>query len=188
MSRAPDLADDAVFDRFYRENVRTVLRWVIRLGGPLLDAEDVTQDVFGVAYRKAHTFREGSPTAWLYGITRRVVANARRRARFRQFVGLHLLPGIPSPGPTMDARLEKLGRRRIVQTALDALGEKHREAIVLVDLEERTAVEAAAMIGVSVGTLYSRLHHARKAFAVALAPYEADLAQATRRVHLKGEA
>ncbi|MCA9569940.1 MAG: RNA polymerase sigma factor, partial [Myxococcales bacterium] len=164
------------FDAFYRENIRTVLRWVIRLGGPLLQPEDVAQDVFAMAFRKAHTFREDqSEVAWLYGITRRVVANARRRARFRVMLGLDSAPPALSTEPGADAQLEVLRRRRIVQDALETLNAAHREAIVLVDLEERTAVEVAAMLGVAVGTLYSRLHHARKAFAAALEPRSAEI-------------
>ena len=43
-----------------------------------------------------------------------------------------------------------------------------REVVVLVDLEERPATEVAELLGVPVGTIYSRLHHARRAFAAAL--------------------
>lgn len=179
-----DLANASTFDAFYRTHARDVLRWVIRLGGALLDAEDTTHDVFSVAFRKAHTFTGGSESAWLYGITRRVVANARRRARIRYAIGLHTLPPLPSPGPATDARVERLAQRRLVQAALDTLSDKHREALVLVDLEELTAVEAAQRIGVSVNTLYSRLHYGRKAFAKALEPARAELQSSALRSSL----
>ena len=48
----PDLQTSQGFDAFYRSKVRTVLRWVIRLGGPLLQPEEVTQDVFTVAFNQ----------------------------------------------------------------------------------------------------------------------------------------
>lgn len=165
-----DLTDPATFDRFYRELIRDVLRWVIRLGGPLLDAEAVAQDAFVVAHKRAASFEGGTARGWMYGITRRVVANARRRAKLRQFVGLHTLPSLPDPGPTTDERVAALARRRRVQVLLEQLSDKHREALVLVDLEEHTAVDAATMIGVSVGTLYSRLFYARKAFTALAGP------------------
>jgi len=44
-------------DRFYREHAAQVLAWVIRLGGPGLDAEDVAHEVFLVALRRLPTFR-----------------------------------------------------------------------------------------------------------------------------------
>lgn len=169
------------FDAFYRAHTRVVLRWVIRLGGPLLSPEDVAQDVFGVAFNKAHTFHGEDATAWLYGITRRVVANARRRARFRIAIGLDSAPPPIDPGPGADAVVEQLRRRRHVQEALEKLSLKHREALVLVDLEERSAVDAAQYIGVSVGTLYSRLHYARKAFADLLTPLVNDLTASSVR-------
>lgn len=186
MSDVPDLADPAAFERFYRAEAPTVLRWVIRLGGPLLDAEDVTHDVFQVVWKRRAQLTHGEPRAWLYGITRNVVANKRRRARLRQFVGLQTLPPVPDPGPGLDARMEALRRRRWIQDALETLSEKHREAIVLVDLEEYSAVEAAALMGVSVGTVYSRLHHGRKRFSAALSARRQDLEQSLRRVELKG--
>ena len=89
-------------------------------------------------------------------------------------------------GVLEDAQLEVLRRRRIVQDALETLNAAHREAIVLVDLEERTAVEVAAMLGVAVGTLYSRLHHARKAFAAALEPRSAEIRSSLVRGELAG--
>ncbi len=182
----PDLTDPQQFDRFYRSNASDVLRWVIRLGGTLLDAEDVTHDVFSVAWKRRAQLTHGEPRAWLYGITRNVVANKRRRARLRRFVGLHSIAPVPDPRPGADERVEALFRRRLVQEALETLSDKHREAVVLFDLEELSAVEAAAMIGVSVGTVYSRLHHGRKRFGEALQDRRTALEQSLRRVELKG--
>jgi RNA polymerase sigma-70 factor (ECF subfamily) len=144
----------------YRAHVRMVLGWVIRLGGPDLVPEEVAQDVFEVVLARVHTFREGGRVeAWLWGITRRVVANARRRAKFRRFLGLLDMraPASPDPGPD-----ELYSRRRRVQEMLSSLSEAQREAVVLVDLEGRSAVEAAEMLEVPVGTVYSRLHTARR--------------------------
>ncbi len=158
-------------DAFYRQHRARVLRWVIRLGGPYLDAEDVTQDIFAMVFRKVHTFKSGgSETAWLYGVTRRVVANARRRAALRRFIGLDTLAPIPDPGPDVEEELTVLWRRRQVQLALEQLDQSKREVLVLMDLEEHTASETSRMLGIPVGTVYSRLHHARKAFKAALNP------------------
>ncbi len=173
----PDLQSGTpeALDAFYRRHRPAVLRWVIRLGGPRLSPEDVTQDVFVVAFRRVHSFRGGPRVAWLYGVARRVVANARRRAALRQFLGLDSLPEIPAPGPDTEVEVERLWRRRQVQLALEKLDARKREVLVLVDLEGHTAPEAAAMLGIAVGTVYSRVHHARRAFREALGPAAADL-------------
>ena len=162
--------DRHALDRFYRDHARRVLNWTTRLGGPYIDPEDVAHDVFAAALQRIDRFdpARGTPSGWLYGITRRVVANARRRGALRRMVGLDDVREPPHPGPGVDEQVAAQWRRRKVVAALDRLSWKHREVIVLMDLEERTAPEAAAMIGCSVGTVYSRLHYARKQFAVAV--------------------
>jgi hypothetical protein len=75
----------------------------------------------------------------------------------------------PSYEPSTDEELDALRRRRAVQHALERLTDAHREALVLCDFEGRSTAEAAGMLGVPVGTVHSRRHHARAAFARALA-------------------
>lgn len=157
-------------EQFYRQHARKVLGWAIRLGGKRLDPEDIAQDVFAIAFRRMHTFRsESSVSTWLYGITRNVIQNARRRATVRRWVGLDDVPEIEEerePGP--DALLDARRRRRVVQEALETMSPRYREVLVLCDLEGRSAPEAGEMLGVPAGTVYSRLHYARKSFAGAL--------------------
>ena len=178
--------DAAAVEAFYRDNARTVLRWVIRLGGPGIDAEDTAHDVFVVALRSVGRYRpEHRPEAWLFGITRRVVANARRRAWFRRVVDLDREPESPEVGA--DVRLDRLRRRRLVQDVLETLSEAHREVLVLTDLDGRTAPEVAEILGISVGTVYSRVHHARKRFAEALGAGRSALDHAALREALLEE-
>lgn len=164
-------------DRLYREYGAAVLGWTIRLGGPSIDAEDTAHEVFVVALRRASSFRgESSVSTWLFGITRNVVANARRRAAFRQFFGLESVPEPAAPMADPGDALDRRRQRRLVQVALEALPTAQREAVVLVDLEGRAATEAAEMLGVPVGTMYSRLHTARHALAKALRAQGVDAA------------
>lgn len=168
--RALKAGDPAAIDRMYRAHARQVLAWVIRLGGPDVDAEDVAQDVFATAIRRVAGYRgDAQLSTWLFAITRNVVANARRRARFRRWFGLETVPEPPEPGDLPDEEVELLRRRRQVQCALERLPAHQREAIVVCDLDGRTATEAAKLLGIPSGTVYSRLHHARRAFADALA-------------------
>ena len=64
-----------------------------------------------------------------------------------------------------DAQLDARRRRRVVQEALDALSPRYREVLVLCDLEGRSAPEAGQLLGIPAGTVYSRLHYARRTFA-----------------------
>jgi RNA polymerase sigma-70 factor, ECF subfamily len=155
-------------DRFYREHAASVLGWAIRLGGARLDSEDVAHQVFEVALTRLPGFRgESSERTWLYGITRRVVANARRKQAIWSFVGLDALFA-SDPGPSPETSSGMVGQRKLVQRALDALPFAQREVVVLLDLEERPAPEVALLLGIPVGTVYSRAHHARRGFHAAL--------------------
>jgi len=157
--------DDNRLEVFYRDHSERVLAWVIRLGGPRLDAVDVAHDVFEIALRKLPAFRDDSAlSTWLYGITRRVVANARRKAAVRRMVGLDQAPEPIDPRPGSDEVADGRRRRRMVQDALERLPVRQREVLALVDLEGLSAPEAAALIGVPVGTVYSRLHVGRRMF------------------------
>ena len=162
-------------DRFYRAYAEQVLGWAIRLGGPRLDPEDIAQDVFAIAFRRMSSFRgEARLSTWLFSITRNVIANARRRAAVRKLVGLGTMEDVAVVQPGVDEHLDRVRQRRIVQEALEQLKTNHREVLVLMDLEGRSAPEVSAMLGVPPGTVYSRVHYARKAFARALTSGEIE--------------
>src|SRR5438067_5524112 len=69
----------------YRAHAQDVARWAQRLGGPAVDVEDVTQEVFLAVHRKLAGFRgDSSLTTWLYRITENVVRHRRRKDRWRK--------------------------------------------------------------------------------------------------------
>lgn len=154
----------------YRAHGAQVLAWCIRLGGPGVDPEDAAQQVFEIALRRVEDFRgDSAPSTWLFGITRRVLANLRRRAILRRWLHLDGEPdqdGVALAGPdATDEALDHARRRRAVVLALETLSSTHREVLVLADIEERPAAEVAQMLGIPVGTVYSRQHAARRQFA-----------------------
>ncbi len=109
-------------DRFYREHASQVLAWVIRLGGARIDSEDTAHEVFLVALRRLHTFRgESALTTWLFGITRNVVNNARRKAALRRFVGMDEIAEPAASTPGADEGVDTKRRRLLVQRALERL-------------------------------------------------------------------
>ena len=138
-----------------------VLRWCARLGGPRIDPEDAAQDVFERVLRRLPTLRDPATLpAWLFQLTRRVVIDHRRRAWLRRWVG-GTVPDVSDPRGVDDA-----DTARVVHAVLDVLPRDLREVLVLCDLEERTADEAAELVSVPVGTIRSRLRRARERFEV----------------------
>jgi RNA polymerase sigma-70 factor (ECF subfamily) len=139
------------------------LTWCLRLGAADGNAEDAAHDVLEVVLHRLHTLREPEAfPAWIYGITRRVLAKQRRRAWFRRW-----LPGeppdLPDPGPAPLRATEANEVAHQVWTALHQLADHHREVLVLCDLEERPDSEVAEMLGIPKPTVKSRLRRARAA-------------------------
>ena len=144
----------------YAEHADFVWRVVRRMGVDVPAVPDVVQDVFLVVHRRLADFDgRASVRAWLAGITRGVVSN-HRRTRVRERRRLELLTQRSAdPQAAPDRRLE-LGRA--VASFLDTIDEDQRMAVVLTDIEGLTPAEAAAALGVSRNTIYSRLRLARK--------------------------
>jgi RNA polymerase sigma-70 factor, ECF subfamily len=138
-----------------------------RLGVPESERPDLLQEVFIVVHRRLDSFDGSSAmTTWLFGICLRVVLGWRRHRRRH--------PETPMETPADDERdgsrspeeqAMAAQARATVARALEALDPEKRAVFVMFELEELSCVEIAAMIGVPVGTVYSRLHAARAAFA-----------------------
>ncbi len=173
------------FDAVYKAHAQKVARWAARLGGPGVDVEDVTQDVFLVADRRLPEFRHDSQIGtWLFSITAKIVANDRRRRQFRRWWQRLM----PNPGENVadaaDTPLEELERReRRAQfyEALDALNERQRRVLVLFELEELSAAQIAELTGLSAGNVRVVLHRARAAFLKRMTATELRAAVADER-------
>jgi RNA polymerase sigma-70 factor (ECF subfamily) len=152
--------------RFFDDHSGQVYRWSVLLGLAPADAEEAAQEVFATAARRIATCRsEAAINSWLFQITRRVVANARRAAWWRRLfrnaqdadAGDADLAFEHNHAP--DVELEFSVRR-----CLRRLSASNVEILVLMDLEGRTREEVAQMLDLPEGTVASRLRRARDAF------------------------
>ena len=141
-----------------------VLGWCNRLGGPKVNPEDAAQDVLMKVLTHLHTIRQPERFAgWLFQVTRSVVRQHRRAAWVRGWVpGLQVEMVDEGSDPLAWCAEEQTARR--VQSALERLPDAQREVVVLCDLEERPAVEVAALLGIPAGTVKSRLRLGRERF------------------------
>jgi RNA polymerase sigma-70 factor (ECF subfamily) len=100
---------------------------------------------------------------WLFGITRRRLADLRRLCWVQRWVpGLVIEADTSGHDAERQAGMSELSLR--VQATLDALPIREREILVLLHVEGRTSAEAAAILDVPVGTVKSRLRVARAHF------------------------
>lgn len=145
----------------YRDHADFVWRSLQHLGVRDSDLEDATQEVFVVVHRKLRGFDGRSRlTTWLFGICLRVAARQRRRAYFRR-EKQSAEPPERIDATTPEDRALTLERRRLLERALGRLSLEQRAIFVLFELEGRPCQEIAELIGVPLGTVYSRLHKAR---------------------------
>ncbi len=164
-SLAMDPSSEA--DRFAASWLPVVLRWCRHLGGPKVDAEDAAHDVMMVALRRADRIEPGRAAAWLFGVTRRVLARHRRTAWVRRWLPGASVPDRPDPGlgPARLAAVSVLGRE--IERILDTLPDGEREVLVLCLVDDRSDREAAEMLGLPHGTVKSRLRRGRARFLAA---------------------
>ncbi len=159
------------FEQIYDERFHDVLRWLRALGGLDADLEDLAQEVFVVVERRLVDFDGGNLKAWLYKIAKNQVRDHRRRAWLRRLLtgtDKDLDPvSMPIHARLMPTPLEELEHKeslRFVTQVLDKMTLTQRSTFVLFEVEGYSGEEIAALEGVPVNTVWTRLHAARKTF------------------------
>lgn len=130
------------------------------------DAEDLVQDTLIRAYRAIERFDGRYPRAWLLTIMRNAQVNRVRRKRpelMRDPDETMSRVADESPdGADAESQLIDQEFEAPIENALNALPEKFRKVVELVDLNQLSYQEAADALGIPVGTVMSRLHRARR--------------------------
>jgi RNA polymerase sigma-70 factor (ECF subfamily) len=142
------------------DSAHNLARWLLR--DPVA-AEDVVQDAVLRALRHAGGWRGGEPRAWLLRIVRNAALD-RIAARGRE-VPLEddAAAALPDPAPDPEAALAARQSRHGLAAAVAALPLELREALMLRTVEEMSYRDIAAVTGVPIGTVMSRLWRARAA-------------------------
>ncbi len=167
---APPPQDDAARKSSFRDlvepEIEVLLRVALSITASKADAEDLVQESLLRAYRAIDRFDGRHPRAWLLTILRNTNANLHRRRR----------PGTISDWELFRAARPAFGRAELpsaedsyvheelhpdLEAAVRALDPRFRSALVLVDVHDLSYAEAAAVMGVPVGTVMSRLSRAR---------------------------
>jgi RNA polymerase sigma-70 factor (ECF subfamily) len=163
-------SDDAMITELYRQYRGPLLLFVLRLtAGDRQQAEDVVQETMVRAWREARRLDLSQPSLmpWLATVARRIVIDEQRRKRARpsEMGGAEVVESAPAAAD----ETEHLLRKVLVAEALQALSAAHREVLNETILRDRTVNQAAAVLGIPVGTVKSRVYYALKALRVVLA-------------------
>jgi RNA polymerase sigma-70 factor, ECF subfamily len=145
-----------------------------RILGEVADAEEVIQDVFWTAFRKADSFRGTAQfSTWLYRLTvNAALGKIRRSKRSREIEyeeylpkfqkdGHHLVRPVVDWSDTLDEKYAEQELQQLLRDALDQLKPVDKSVVVLSDLEEMSDKEIADVLGLTVPAVKTRLHRAR---------------------------
>lgn len=172
-ARPSDAADDAVIARIAHGDVsavgilydrydQDVRRVVTRLGAQPGDVDDLVQGTFlDVLHAAANYDGRANAKPWVIGLA---VIQVRRHRRSLARLAARaaawaLQPQRQTTTPEDSAATGELTER--ARAALARLSAKKREVVVLVTIEGLSGEDAAALLGIPVATVWTRLHHAR---------------------------
>ena len=165
--------DEEAFLALYERHRATVFRFAYRMLGSAALAEELTHDCFLSLVRRPEGFdpSRASLRTYLYAAVRNLSAKHLRRHGGES--ALEELEDEPAAAEREEPlrRLLDAELSEEVQRAVAALPPLQREVVVLVEYEELTLAEAAAVVGADVGTVKSRLHRARRRLRRALSFY-----------------
>jgi RNA polymerase sigma-70 factor, ECF subfamily len=154
--------DAAEFERLLAECHPTVYRIAYGVLGNRADAEDVTQDVSLIAFRKRAGLRQPEKfRAWISRAAYRCALNHRRaaqRAQSRQSAVAGSAPVVVD----MDSIAATRADNALLRSAIDALPEKLRVVVLLCSIDGLDSKAVGGVLGIPEGTVRSRLHMARK--------------------------
>ena len=159
------MAGPLTFETVYHGYFRQVVGWMRAMNVPAGDMEDAAQEVFLVVRRKLSRFDGDNLAGWLFRIADLTARNYRRLAWFK-----HLFTRAPSEDPgeawtmsnTPAVTLEQKEDQRALTRMLAGMSAKRRETLILFEVEGYSGQEIAALQGVPIKTVWTRLHHARK--------------------------
>ena len=171
-ARAGDSQAFAALIGRYETRVVRLVRGMV----PESDVEDVTQDAFLKAFRKLSAFDgRSSFYTWIYRIASNTAMDWRKRERHRRHAPLPEGPEGEDAVPSRDAGPQAAARRNELAAAIDRavanLPGHYHEIVVLREVQGLSYEEIAETLGISKGTVESRLFRARERLRERLAPW-----------------
>src|ERR1700739_3431352 len=146
---------------FVRHNLR-IYRFILRIVGNEMAAEDLVNEVFIEVWRSAHRFEARSQvTTWILGIARFKALTALRQ-RPSEELDDDFAESIEDSADNPEMSVQKADRSAVLQACLKQLSNTQRQVIDLIYYHGQSIEEVARVIGVPENTVKTRAFHARK--------------------------
>ncbi|MFI5915568.1 RNA polymerase sigma factor [Dactylosporangium sp. NPDC051541] len=170
--RSVAAGDAGALGRLYTQYRRPLFGYLQRLAGDRMVAEEILQDTMLAVWRSAAAFEgRAKVSTWLFGVARRQAHNRLRGRGAPTPAGAELPERADlSAGPEELAIAAAGGTP--VAAAIDRLPEHHRDVIALVFVAGLPLADVAEVLAIPVGTVKSRLYHARAAVVAQLTAQE----------------
>jgi RNA polymerase sigma factor (sigma-70 family) len=128
-------------------------------------ADDITQEVFLKVYKNLYSFRsESSVKTWILTITRNMTVDYRRSAFYRKVTLIDFLTNSSVTSSAEQEVIDQFAANDLWKMVLE-LPLKYREVLILYAHYQLSMKEMASILGITEGTVRSRLFHARKKMA-----------------------
>lgn len=154
-----------------------VLGFATRLLGDRAEAEDVAQDTMLRLWRMAPDWQAGRAqlSTWLYRVALNLCTDRQRSRQRRAATPLDDIAEPADPAPGAEAALIEEGRMQALHSALAALPDRQRQAVVLRHIEGLANPEIAEILGIGVEAVESLTARGKRALAALLAGQRATL-------------
>jgi RNA polymerase sigma-70 factor (ECF subfamily) len=159
--------DSKALDELFRRHREAAYGIACRLVGSREDAMEVVQESFIHVMRGIQTFRgQSSFRTWLYRIVTHAALDYRRWRALRTADSLDSDPSgepvVAAAGRTPQEAAADRDLGAAIDKALSNISEKNRAALILYAIEGMSYKEVADVLGISVGTVMSRIFNARQ--------------------------
>jgi RNA polymerase sigma-70 factor (ECF subfamily) len=167
----PDPVTMVAYHRALADHADSLKAYATRLLGDSIAAEDVAQDSFLALYRHLNQVPAAAFRPWLFRVARNLCLDQIRRRKFKLSLFRDLQKDEDQPFVPADAqsvRPDQVAETReasaAIESAIEDLPLKFREAFVLCEVEGLSYEDAAAVMGCPVKTVSTRLFRARQRF------------------------
>lgn len=155
--------DHAAYSALVRRYQDRIYRFILRMVGSRDEALELAQDVLIKAFQALPGWRpEAEFRTWLFRIASNTATDALRRRKVVEFVALDEDYEVPGERAGPEAQLAAKHQLRALDAALNRLPPDHREILLLREVEDMSYNEIGAALGITEGTVKSRLARARE--------------------------
>lgn len=164
--------DTRAFDELVLKHGQRLYGLVYHMTSNREDTNDLLQDIFSKAYRSLKRFRGNSSFyTWVYSISVNMTLNFLKKRNRRRAMSLDDVDGgiqhdkdfielTSTSDPVKEANINELQQR--LNEAMMQLSEDHRAVVTMFDIQGLPHAEISAILGVSAGTVRSRLFYAHR--------------------------